>query len=297
MAREDAGSERAHQVRSILTAADERDERAEARDSASGKRDMAANLEDWLNNSDDDEASEARRLASDDRTHARRDRTTSKSDRHNLADDDTASPVRDRERVRPRCREWRQRQRVGGRAGVEHGPVHRQFTAHSVRHRVSVTGQCDGVTFQSRQQPPVLRCRHPPQRSLRSVPAQAWTELCSPLEATPSGRATARGSCRASRLWDSLRNRPSPRLTIAAAAPWGTASQALTSHTHDCAPRPRPGPRLVGPCRLRRCAGRGPLSAPGSHRRRRTPYGSSRSPRPTCSSMSATSPSTTRRSA
>ena len=87
MAREDAESERANRVQEILTAADTRDEQAEARDGVSVKRDMAANLDAWLNDTDNEEAVEARRLAWDDRTHSRRDRTASADDRDHLAED------------------------------------------------------------------------------------------------------------------------------------------------------------------------------------------------------------------
>jgi len=72
-----------------LTAADKRDEQAEARDDVSSQRDMAANLHAWLKGTDDEEAHEARRLAWDDRSHSRLDRTASAKDRDHLAEDGT----------------------------------------------------------------------------------------------------------------------------------------------------------------------------------------------------------------
>jgi hypothetical protein len=70
----------------ILTAADERDQRADARDEVADRRDTTLNLESWLHHDDDDaEADAARRLAADDRKHSRDDRTLSASDRRDLA--------------------------------------------------------------------------------------------------------------------------------------------------------------------------------------------------------------------
>lgn len=89
MAREDADFERAIEVEKIKTAADMRDEQAEARDRVSNKRDMARNLDAWTRMTYDGEGYEARELACGDRAQSRRDRIASADDRDHLADNGT----------------------------------------------------------------------------------------------------------------------------------------------------------------------------------------------------------------
>lgn len=83
--REDAESDRADRVQKILTAAEERDDRADVRDGVAIKRHVDAELDARMNGTENDEAEEARRLAWDARAHSRRDRVASSDDRDDLA--------------------------------------------------------------------------------------------------------------------------------------------------------------------------------------------------------------------
>jgi hypothetical protein len=81
-------------VGSLLAAAHERDEQADARDSAASRRDMAASLRSFLGEETSTEHRAARRASALDRSASRTDRAASKADRASLIDDaDTAEKL------------------------------------------------------------------------------------------------------------------------------------------------------------------------------------------------------------